>query len=127
MANKEGIGGLALGFVGDYLQTNWSQGFAPFPQYDAARKAATDQFVANLEMVPGMTPEKIETLRNDFSEWLLQSTRNFPGMYRSRLNAGVEGEYYNFNQPGRFVDFAVPTTQPMQGMLPPGVRGIIEQ
>jgi len=104
MANKQGFGGIAMGAAQSYVSRNFSQALAPFPQYNAALKSATDQFKATVQLIPGLSSDDIEELGTEFNAWLLQSTRNF-------FNAGSTGPYAKLNQPGRFEGFRLPSGQ----------------
>jgi hypothetical protein len=110
--NKSSLAGVLAGWAQNYIDTNWTKPFAPFPRYNDARIAARSQFKATVELIPSLDAETREALVGDFTLWLRQSTQ-------SSLTAMEVGKYANFNNPSRVEGFETP--RPSQG-LPSGAR-----
>jgi len=110
--DKSSLAGVLAGWAQNYIDTNWTKPFAPFPRYNDARIAAYNQFKATVELIPSLDADGRGKLVADFELWLRQSTR-------SSLTAMEVGKYANFNQPSRFEGFETPRAD--QG-LPSGTR-----
>lgn len=123
--NREGLFGVIAGMISSEI-SGVRQVTAQFPGYMRAVKDANDQFKMSLEMSDAFSETERNELLKDFNRFITQSTKRNPVnplAQMGRYAPAFEMSGYQYLDTGA----DILDRDQAQGMLPPGVRGIIEQ